>query len=117
MAELEERVGKLENRVTAIETAQPYLKDLLDRTTKSQETMVRAVSAIEVTLSKLDNKIDTQGEKIDRQGEDIKKLTTKVDLVEDKGKIDFVGWLKSNWYWIAIVVGMGIYQVSNYVKF
>lgn len=117
MAELEERVGKLENRVTAIETAQPYLRDLLDRTIKSQEAMTEAISSIKTTLVEMNNKIDAQDAKLDERGKEIKAVSEKVDKIEDKGKVDFLGYLKSNWYWIAIVLGLGITQAAQYFRF
>ena len=38
MAELEERVGKVENRLTRIETEIPHLKESIDKNTQSNES-------------------------------------------------------------------------------
>jgi len=116
MAELEERVGKLENKVTALETAQPYLKDILNRTTMACESMSDAVDSLKTTLVKMDAKIDAQGKKIDSQGEDIKALTDKVESVEDKGKFDILEWVKANWIWLAITATLGIAMAQNYLN-
>ena len=48
------------------------------------------------------------------------KLTaveTKVSALEDAGKFDIRAWIKKNWPWLCVMVGLGIMYASQYVKF
>ena len=48
------------------------------------------------------------------------KLSTvesKVTTLEEAGKFDIRAYLKHNFPWIVVVLGMGVLYVSQYVKF
>lgn len=116
-ADIEKRLGKAENRITALETAQPYLKDVLERNTKAYESVVSAVHDIKETLCTMNDKIAVQDKQISSVQNDITEIRKKVEEEEDKGKFDIMGFLKQYFPWIIVGIGI-VYEIaSNYIKF
>ena len=116
-ADIEKRLGKAENRITALETERPFLKDVLDRNTKAYESVVSAVQDIKETLCIMNEKMAVQDKQISSVQSDITEIRKKVEEDEDKGKFDIIAFLKQYFPWIIVGIGI-IYQIaSNYFKF
>lgn len=117
MEELEKRVGKVENRVTALETAKPYMEDLMKRSIKVNEELSNTMVEVKDAMIELKTQIKGQDERLRSMEIKINKLNEKVDIVEDEGKFSIVGWLKKEWPWIVVIIGVGALYVSKFVKF
>ena len=117
MEELEKRVGKVENRVTALETAKPYMEELMKRSIKAEENLSETMIEVKDAMIELKGQIKGQDERLSSMETKINTLNDKVDMVEDEGKFSIVGWLKKEWPWIVVVIGMGILYASKVVKF
>lgn len=129
------KANNLDKRVTAIETSTPFLKEMLERNVEGYEKLASTMQHIEVTMQSMNDKIDAQTESMRKQSESlshvesdffkanevtnerIDKLNDKVVALEEKGKFDITLFLKKNWPWITVILGLGIYAVSNIVKF
>lgn len=122
------RINKLDNRVTKLETSFPFLEDLIERSTKTNEKLSETMQEVQISMNKMNQKMDAQADalsamKVDleesnkKMNEHISQVANKVEQIEDKGKFDIWQWLKSNFPWIVALVGLGAYSVSQFVKF
>lgn len=122
------RINKLDSRVTKLETSYPFLEDLIERSTKINEKLSETMQEVQISMSKMNQKMDAQAEALTsmkiaseeankKMNEHISQVANKVEKIEDKGKFDIWQWLKTNFPWIVILVGLGIYSASQFVKF
>lgn len=122
------RINKLDSRITKLETSYPFLEDLIERSTKTNEKLSETMQEVQISMSKMNQKMDAQAEALasmkhdseeanKKMNEQISRVANKVEKIEDKGKFDIWQWLKANFPWIVILVGLGIYSASQFVKF
>ena len=104
MEDLERRLGKVENRVTALETAQPYLGQLLNKNIQVCDDLNKAVSSLQITMTQISDSLATQGQQISDIKGDVDTLTKAIRRVDEKGKLDAVLWIKDHWIQIASLV-------------
>lgn len=122
------RINKLDSRITKLETSYPFLEDLIERSTKTNEKLSETMQEVQISMGKMNQKMDAQAEALTsmkiaseeankKMNEHISQVANKVEKIEDKGKFDIWQWLKTNFPWIVILVGLGIYSASQFVKF
>lgn len=117
-----------DHRITQLESTRPFLQDLIERSIKSNEVLTKTMQDVQMSMVKLNDKMDEQVKKIKEMKADFEsankataaKLTTvetKVTTLEEKGKFDIWGYLKANFPWIIAILGMGALYASQFVKF
>lgn len=128
-----------DHRITALESTRPYLQDLIDRNIKTNEKLSDTMTKIQESMIRLNDKIDTQSNEIKSMKSDLEKANAntnkKLDEVEEAannridsinkkvieldtaGKFDMRDWLKKNFPWLIIIVGMGAMYAAQFVKF
>ena len=117
-----------DRRITTLESTRPFLQDLIERSIKSNETLAQTMQDVQLSMVKMNDKMDAQAEDLKQMRADFvaanKAVTQKVEDVEkkvsnldDEGKFNIRTYLKSNWPWIVVVLGMGIFIVSKFAKF
>ena len=117
-----------DHRITKLESTQPFLQDLIQRSVKSNELLTQTMQDVQMSMVKLNDKMDEQAREMKEMKADFEKankstadkLTTvesKVTILEEAGKFDIQAYLKHNFPWIVVVLGMGILYVSQSVKF
>lgn len=122
------RLDDHDHRITALESTRPFLQDLIARSVKSNEVLAETMKDVQMSMVKLNDKMDTQAEEIKEMKQASEtanatvnsKLTaveTKVSKLEDAGKFDIREWVKKNWPWLCVMAGLGIMWASQYVKF
>lgn len=122
------RLDDHDRRITALESTRPFLQDLIARSVKSNEALAQTMQDVQLSMVKLNDKMDAQAEEIKAMKADSEmanrsmnaKLTaveTKVSALEDAGKFDIRAWIKKNWPWLCVMAGLGIMWASQYVKF
>ena len=83
---------------------------------------------VQMSMVKLNDKMDEQAREMKEMKADFEKankttaekltaVESKVTTLEEAGKFDIWGYLKHNFPWIVVVLGMGVLYVSQYVKF
>lgn len=111
------RLNKISDRVTALEASRPFLTDMIEKNTASNEKMAEAMQAVTTAMTRMEDRITSQGEKIDEQGEKINSIKNdfdeankKIGKIQEKGKFDILDWLKRNFPWVILVAGLcGLY--------
>lgn len=123
--------GRLDDhahRITALESTRPFLQDLIARSVKSNEMLAETMKDVQLSIVKLNDKMDAQAKEIKAMKDDSEmanknmnaKLTaveSKVSALEDAGKFDIRAWVKKNWPWLCVMAGLGMMWASQYVKF
>jgi len=123
-----DRLDDHDHRITQLESTRPFLQDLIARSVKSNETLAETMKDVQMSMVKLNAKLDDQSKEIKamKQASETAnaavntKLTvveTKVSQLEDAGKFDIREWVKKNWPWLCVMAGLGIMWASQYVKF
>lgn len=122
------RLDDHDHRITALESTRPFLQDLIARSVKSNEALAETMKDVQISMVKLNDKMDAQAEEIKEMKQASEtanvavntKLTaveTKVSALEDAGKFDIREWVKKNWPWLCVMAGLGMMWASQYVKF
>lgn len=129
------KVNNVDRRVSAIEAVTPLFKEMIEKNADAYNNLTDTLQKIQVTMEGMNNKIDVQTRNIEYQSNTIvkveekfieinettnkriDKLNEKVEELEEKGKFDIQLFLKKNWPWITVIIGFGIYAVSNFIKF
>lgn len=133
------KVNKLDSRLTKIESTRPFLEDMIERNIASNEKLANTLQEVQISMVKMNEKMDEQSEalrtmkqefeqanaatnrkieEVDRKAtEGIAKVSEQVEEVEEKGKFDIYSFIKKNWPWILVLLGLGFMSISQYVKF
>lgn len=117
-----------DHRITQLESTRPYLQDLIDRNIKSNEVLTQTMQDVQMSMVKLNDKMDRQVDEMAKMKESfdaanakttekLNAVESKVGALEDAGKFDIRAFLKKNWPWICALLGMGGLYVSQFVKF
>ena len=117
-----------EHRLTTLESTRPYLQDLIERSIKSNEVLTTTMQDVRVSMVKLSDKMDEQSQEMKAMKADFEKankntseklsvVENKIITLEDAGKFDMRNWLKHNFPWIIVIIGIGMLWVSKFVKF
>lgn len=133
------KVNKLDSRLTKIESTRPFLEEMIERNVASNEKLADTLQEVQISMVKMNEKMDEQSEalktmkkefeqanaatnrkieEVDRKAtEGIAKVSEQVEEVEEKGKFDIYSFIKKNWPWILVLLGLGFMSISQYVKF
>lgn len=133
------KINKLDSRLTKIESTRPFLEDMIERNIASNEKLANTLQEVQVSMVRMNEKMDEQSEAlktmeqefeqanaaINRKIEEVDKKATegiaqvgeRVEEVEEKGKFDIHEFIKKNWPWILVLLGLGFMSISQYVKF
>ena len=121
---LETRVHELEEKVTRLDTEYPFLKESLDQNTKSYQELNKTIVSFKDTMTTMNlqmatmnNNIQTQKNALDKVVGDVETLKNKVDNVDEKGKFDIFEFFKKYFPWIVVLIGIGVFAASNFIKF
>lgn len=117
-----------DHRITRLESTRPFLQDLIQRSVKSNEILTQTMQDVQMSMVKLNDKMDEQARGMKEMKADFERankatadklsaVESKVTTLEGAGKFDIWAYLKHNFPWIVVVLGMGILYVSQYVKF
>lgn len=133
------KVNKLDARLTKIESTRPFLEEMIERNVASNEKLADTLQEVQISMVKMNEKMDEQSEALktmkkefeqanaatNRKIEEVDKKATdgitqvgeRIEEVEEKGKFDIFEFIKKNWPWILVLLGLGIMSISQYFKF
>lgn len=121
------KLDDYDHRLTQLESTRPFLQDLIQRSVKANEVLTKTMQDVQISMIKLNDKMDEQAKEMKEMKSDLEKankstvdkLSTvekKVTILEDAGKFDIWAYLKHNFPWIVVVLGVGALWASRYVK-
>ena len=122
------KVAKLDQRVTKIEATQPFLTEILEKNVKTNERLAETLQEIRLSMVSMNDKIDAQATAIENMKHDldeadkktderIKSVVQKVETINLEGQFNIREFLKKNFIWLAITVGLGVAYLSTFISF
>ena len=122
------KVAKLDQRVTKIEATQPFLTEILEKNVKTNERLAKTLQEIRLSMVSMNAKIDAQATAIENMKHDfdeadrktderIKSVMQKVETINLEGQFNIREFLKKNFIWLAITVGLGVAYFSTFISF
>lgn len=122
------KVAKLDQRVTKIEATQPFLTEILEKNVKTNERLAETLQEIRLSMVSMNDKIDAQATAIENMKHDfdeadrktderIKSVVQKVETINLEGQFNIREFLKKNFIWLAITVGLGVAYFSTFISF
>ena len=122
------KVAKLDQRVTKIEATQPFLTEILEKNVKTNERLAETLHEIRLSMVSMNDKIDAQATAIENMKHDfdeadkktderIKSVVQKVEAINLEGQFNIREFLKKNFIWLAITVGLGVAYLSTFISF
>ena len=122
------KVAKLDQRVTKIEATQPFLTEILEKNVKTNERLAETLQEIRLSMVSMNDKIDAQATAIENMKHDfdeadkktderIKSVVQKVETINLEGQFYIREFLKKNFIWLAITVGLGVAYLSTFISF
>ena len=122
------KVAKLDQRVTKIEATQPFLTEILEKNVKTNERLAETLHEIRLSMVSMNDKIDAQATAIENMKHDfdeadkktderIKSVVQKVETINLEGQFNIREFLKKNFIWLAIIVGLGVAYLSTFISF
>lgn len=122
------KVAKLDQRVTKIEATQPFLTEILEKNVKTNERLAETLHEIRLSMVSMNDKIDVQATAIENMKHDfdeadrktderIKSVVQKVETINLEGQFNIREFLKKNFIWLAITVGLGVAYLSTFISF
>lgn len=122
------RINKLSNEVAEIKATRPFLLQMIERNIASNEKLGETLHQVQTTMVTLNEKLDVQSKALDTLRDDFtegyaknnkkfNELNCKIEEIEDKGKFDIQIYIKQNWPWILVLIGLGINFAVQFFKF
>ena len=122
------KVAKLDQRVTKIEATQPFLTEILEKNVETNERLAETLHEIRLSMVSMNDKIDAQATAIENMKHDfdeadkktderIKSVVQKVEAINLEGQFNIREFLKKNFIWLAITVGLGVAYFSTFISF
>ena len=122
------KVAKLDQRVTKIEATQPFLTEILEKNVKTNECLAETLQETRLSMVSMNDKIDAQATAIENMKHDfdeadkktderIKSVVQKVETINLEGQFNIREFLKKNFIWLAITVGLGVAYLSTFISF
>lgn len=111
------KINKLDSRMTEIEATRPFLKEMIERNIESNEKLSSTLQEVQMSMVNLNHEMKEQSEAMISMKKEFSDVKVKVESIEEKGKFDIHSFIKSNWPWIMILLGIGFYSISKFVKF
>lgn len=122
------KVATLDQRVTKIEATQPFLTEILEKNVKTNERLAETLHEIRLSMVSMNDKIDAQATAIENMKHDfdeadkktderIKSVVQKVETINLEGQFNIREFLKKNFIWLAITVGLGVAYLSTFISF
>ena len=113
------KVNDLSERVTELESTRPFMQEMIEREIKVSEKLDATLDAVQLSMVQMNAKMDEQSKAIEllqkNSAESNKKLNNRLDELEEKGKFDFLSYIKTNLPTIILTgVIVGAYVAKHF---
>lgn len=122
------KVENLDQRITKIEATQPFLTEILEKNVATNERLAETLQDIQLSMVTMNSKIDSQAQALENMKRDfdeagkktderINTVMKKVETIDIEGQLNIRQFLKKNFIWLALTLGLGIAYLSTFVSF
>jgi chromosome segregation ATPase len=130
---LERRMGKVENRLTAIEVESIHSNDLTEKLAVINETLSKTLHEIQLVMKDMSYQLQHTQQNTEMIGKDLQsyksevatqfdkfkqnvcEIDDKLSEVDEKSKVDILLWFKVNWFKIFFVGSVIGYFIKTYI--
>lgn len=128
ITEMKKSITTLQTDVAEIKTTQSFLKELLERNTKSNEKLADTLDNVEKSMISINDNLKLQSNEIGGLRKDLDETTdnfekkissveNRVKNIDEEGKFNIREFLKNYFPWIVVLIGIGVNILSKYIKF
>ena len=116
------KVNDLSERVTELESTRPFMQEMIEREIKASEKLDATLDAVQLSMVQMNAKMDEQSKAIEllqkNSVESNKKLNNRLDELEERGRFDFLTYIKTNLPTIILTgVVVGAYVAKHFNLF
>lgn len=115
--DLYEKTNSIEKKLVEMEVNQKHYTDALERVAESNLKLVETLQNMEITFTKIDGKINEISRDIGDTKKQINGIDCRMKAIEDENSFEIMAFLKKNFPWIVVIIGLAIYQFSDFIKF
>ena len=113
------KVNDLSERVTELESTQPFMQEMIEREIKVSEKLDATLDAVQLSMVQMNVKMDEQSKAIEmlqkNSAESNKKLNNRLDDLEERGQFDFLTYIKTNLPTIILTgIVVGAYVAKHF---
>ena len=128
IGKLYEKVDNLDQRITKIEATQPFLTEILEKNVKTNERLAETLQDMQLSMVTMNSKIDSQAQALEAMKHDfdeagkktderINTVMEKVRTIDVEGQFNIREFLKKNFLWLAITLGLSVAYLSTFISF
>ena len=113
------KVNDLSVRVKELESTRPFMQEMIEKEIKVSEKLDATLDAVQLSMVQMNAKMDEQSKAIEmlqkNSIESNKKLNNRLDDLEEKGRFDFLSYIKANLPMIILTgVVVGAYVAKHF---
>lgn len=126
--ELENKVNKINGRVTELEATQPFLKEMVQQNTVAYQKLTETMVDVRIAMTQINDNLSQQSDDIvalENKVEEVSSITDahfdsvskRIKQIEDDNSFNISQFFKKNFPWIVALLGLGILYATQFVKF
>lgn len=125
---LENKVDKINGRVTELEATQPFLKEMVQQNTAAYQKLTETMIDVRIAMTQINDNLSQQSDDIvalENKVEEVSSTTDahfdsvskRIKQIEDDNSFNISQFFKKNFSWIVALLGLGILYATQFVKF
>ena len=114
--ELENKVNKINGRVTELEATQPFLKEMVQQNTAAYQKLTETMVDVRIAMTQINDNLSQQSDDIVAL-ENFDSVSKRIKQIEDDNSFNISQFFKKNFPWIVALLGLGILYATQFVKF
>lgn len=111
------KTNRLDRKLAEVEVSLKHYTDVLEAAVESDNKLVETLQSMQITFVKMDGKIDEMSKDIISTKNQVNGIDCRMKKIEDDSRFEIMGFLKKQFPWIVVGLGMLIYWLSKYIKF
>lgn len=111
------KTNRLDKKLVEIETNQKHYTDVLETVVDSNNKLVETLQSMQITFVKMDGKIDEISKDIIATKRQVNGIDCRMDKIESDCRFNVMEFLKKNFHWVVVGIGMVALWASKFVKF
>lgn len=89
------------------------VKDCMSEMAQSLKDNNKISSELTQAVSSLNKKVEDTNSRMERK---FNEVDEKIEIVNDKSKVDILSWIRDNWFKVVLTIGALSYVVTKIIK-
>lgn len=117
ISDLFNKTNRLDKELVEVKVDQKHYTEALEKVADSNMRLVETLQSMELTFAKMDGKINEISKDILDTKQQVGGIDCRMKKIEDDNNFEIMGFFKKNFPWIAALIGLAIYSLSDFIKF